>query len=102
MIRRPPRTTRTDTLFPDTTLVRSGLATEFGDSAPPSPATVIRWLSSWEQASGRDVRALVPRIHRRGNRIRRVDSDVLDLIETVIDECYYRRDRKSTRLNSSH
>src|SRR3546814_15462039 len=26
MIRRPPRSTRTDTLFPDTTLVRSGRA----------------------------------------------------------------------------
>src|SRR3546814_4971203 len=28
MIRRPPRSTRTDTLFPYTTLFRSGLATE--------------------------------------------------------------------------
>src|SRR3546814_13395584 len=27
MIRRPPRSTRSDTLFPDTTLVRSGLGT---------------------------------------------------------------------------
>src|SRR3546814_2657823 len=29
MIRRPPRSTRTDTLFPYTTLFRSGLATAF-------------------------------------------------------------------------
>src|SRR3546814_4121663 len=50
-------------------------------------------VCSSDLASGRDVRALVPRIHRRGNRIRRVDSDVLDLIETVIDECYYRREK---------
>src|SRR3546814_13767085 len=28
MIRRPPRSTRTDTLFPDTTLFRSGLGPE--------------------------------------------------------------------------
>src|SRR3546814_15553369 len=30
MIRRPPRSTRTDTLFPYTTLFRSGFAGEFG------------------------------------------------------------------------
>ncbi|MFC3674029.1 Mu transposase C-terminal domain-containing protein [Ferrovibrio xuzhouensis] len=72
------------------------LAAEFGDTAPPSPRTVIRWLSRWEQAGGRDVRALVPRTHRRGNRTRRVDSDVLDLIEAVIDECYYRREKITT------
>src|SRR3546814_4927932 len=33
MIRRPPRSTRTDTLFPDTTLVRSG---RLGNDAGPS------------------------------------------------------------------
>src|SRR3546814_3593385 len=32
MIRRPPRSTRTDTLFPDTTLFRSGLKTSGGAS----------------------------------------------------------------------
>src|SRR3546814_3324197 len=30
MIRRPPRSTRTDTLFPDTTRFRSGLMRKFG------------------------------------------------------------------------
>src|SRR3546814_7427766 len=30
MIRRPPRSTRTDTLFPYTTLFRSGMTTEYG------------------------------------------------------------------------
>src|SRR3546814_12584615 len=33
MIRRPPRSTRTDTLFPDTTLFRSG-----ADATPPRPS----------------------------------------------------------------
>src|SRR3546814_11979338 len=32
MIRRPPRSTRTDTLFPYTTLFRSGLVTVFQDT----------------------------------------------------------------------
>src|SRR3546814_3305962 len=31
MLRRPPRSTRTDTLFPDTTLVRSGISDIAGD-----------------------------------------------------------------------
>src|SRR3546814_3728404 len=31
MIRRPPRSTRTDTLFPDTTLFRSWLAGDLGE-----------------------------------------------------------------------
>src|SRR3546814_8952214 len=31
MIRRPPRSTRTDTLFPDTTLFRSGKISVFSD-----------------------------------------------------------------------
>src|SRR3546814_2879761 len=35
MMRRPPRSTRTDTLFPYTTLFRSGL---HGDHAAPVPA----------------------------------------------------------------
>src|SRR3546814_15759033 len=33
MIRRPPRSTRTDTLFPDTTLVRSGVTAAVEDAA---------------------------------------------------------------------
>src|SRR3546814_13730280 len=40
MIRRPPRPTRTDTLFPYTTLCRSGIA-------PPAPHN-----SSWEDLRG--------------------------------------------------
>src|SRR3546814_3173438 len=37
MIRRPPRSTRTDTLFPDTTLFRS--VGQLGPPAPESPAS---------------------------------------------------------------
>src|SRR3546814_19078459 len=35
MIRRPPRSTRTDTLFPYTTLFRSSLLVQIGISATP-------------------------------------------------------------------
>src|SRR3546814_5548502 len=41
MIRRPPRSTRTDTLFPYTTLFRS-VAGPVGPRVPPSPMMKIR------------------------------------------------------------
>ncbi|WP_341914036.1 DDE-type integrase/transposase/recombinase [Ferrovibrio terrae] len=68
----------------------SQIAAKLGDPQPPSARTVIRWMSRWEQAGARDIRVLVPNVHRRGNRRRRVDSDVLDLIEIVIEEHYCR------------
>src|SRR3546814_8078172 len=37
MIRRPPRSTRTDTLFPYTTLFRAGRHSETRASSPPRP-----------------------------------------------------------------
>src|SRR3546814_16316982 len=71
MIRRPPRSTRTDTLFPYTTLFRSG--------------DVVRDALVEMVADHQHVEMLVDRIH--GIRHGRVGG---------------RRDRKSTRLNSSH
>src|SRR3546814_14569103 len=46
MLRRPPRSTRTDTLFPYTTLFRStgGSAASVARSSSPRPALVIRSL----------------------------------------------------------
>src|SRR3546814_11179974 len=41
MIRRPPRSTRTDTLFPYTTLFRSGYAWFMGVKFAVSPAVLI-------------------------------------------------------------
>src|SRR3546814_15184376 len=57
MIRRPPRSTRTDTLFPYTTLFRSigsfikrGLPwTHHGDHRRQSPATCDRWSPRSEE-----------------------------------------------------
>src|SRR3546814_3252077 len=45
MIRRQPRSTRTDTLFPDTTLFRSALAT--ANAAAEHRALVIGLVSAW-------------------------------------------------------
>src|SRR3546814_17641699 len=76
MIRRPPRSTRTDTLFPYTTLFRS-----LGFEGEANPAHSF------------DVTAhLVIRIGREGS------------FEVLFDHLsdFRAGDRKSTRLNSSH
>src|SRR3546814_8228812 len=56
MIRRPPRSTRTDTLFPYTTLFRSSLGNPYlivsGDGAQP-PAASPAWTQHPPFASGR-------------------------------------------------
>src|SRR3546814_10470431 len=66
MIRRPPRSTRTDTLFPYTTLVRSGaeggLQAVRGRSPLPGPATPAphRACAAADDTGG-------ARRHRRGH-----------------------------------
>src|SRR3546814_19978369 len=83
MILRPPRSTRTDTLFPYTTLFRS---LRQGD------------LSARGRIRRDDCR----------DRHRRYDIDLVALadqqpaIARRVDDIAARSDRKSTRLNSSH
>src|SRR3546814_12091292 len=85
MIRRPPRSTRTDTLFPYTTLFRSS-----SRRRAPSPATPLTRRAS------ADVEACSPAPRRRkgstGGGDHRPWQPRLPL----------HPDRKSTRLNSSH
>src|SRR3546814_18495338 len=116
MIRRPPRSNRTDTLFPYTTLFRSDerdcrdgpyalgvwedLQAEIADGAIPN--------DSWEQfmndlglnSLGQEEyekfgktynRSILTDINRMINRVAALTDRRQDLI-----------DRKSTRLNSSH
>src|SRR3546814_2788443 len=47
MIRRPPRSTRTDTLFPYTTLFRSQTAFVFGSTAAALTLLSSPWLRAW-------------------------------------------------------
>src|SRR3546814_15338073 len=105
MNRRPPRSTRTDTLFPYTTLFRSPRgslphqecsahvdrhhAIEFGgihDRNVAMPQTERR-----TRVVDQDIEAAVP-VHGMGD----------DALDVVFDADVTRRDRKSTRLNSSH
>src|SRR3546814_12080345 len=92
MIRRPPRSTRTDTLFPYTTLFRSGMSAD-------ESARIVELL---RRLRGEHTLVLVEH-----------DMDavfaVADVITVMVNGAVLEsgapdaiRDRKSTRLNSSH
>src|SRR3546814_10970662 len=101
MIRRPPRSTRTDTLFPYTTLFRSesfayrrGVPADadfvFDARVLPNP----HWDPRLRPLSGRD---------RDVAEYLDAQPDVVDYVAQVsgfLD--HWLPDRKSTRLNSSH
>src|SRR3546814_11441404 len=100
MIRRPPRSTRTDTLFPDTTLFRS--LRDAGDFEHPVGLAIIRLLvlsglrlnegQGLERAWVADEGYIVFSDTKTGAQIRVIGAPALRVL----------RDRKSTRLNSSH
>src|SRR3546814_14231241 len=102
MIRRPPRSTLTDTLFPYTTLFRSAealahqgrLAARAGNGQI-APLAVERLLVGGEAA---------PHQQRRGDTVLRRAADVERLGHGAKAGADAGRhgDRKSTRLNSSH
>src|SRR3546814_5803891 len=106
MIRRPPRSTRTDTLFPYTTLFRSkGFGTKLDrtrtfvsrDRGLAVQDQVIRiGHHSFAQANN-GVHAFAPA--GIGHPDHRAVEDGGMRAERIFD---FGRDRKSTRLNSSH
>src|SRR3546814_12224381 len=100
MIRRPPRATRTDTLFPYTTLFRSKwlLDTRAG---PVSADIVAIAAGAWADpvAALFGVRPLGIQPLRRTVVQADVEPRIKPDVPLVIDAA---GDRKSTRLNSSH
>src|SRR3546814_8276558 len=105
MIRRPPRSTRTDTLFPYTTLFRSEANERFTES------DIVAMFS----ADGDDVAAvasLADRLRQEvvGDTITYVVNRNINYTNICLYRCGFcafskdstREDRKSTRLNSSH
>src|SRR3546814_15323161 len=103
MIRRPPRSTRTDTLFPYTTLFRSGGAGGDEDGAAGLGAAQQRVEAADQAVVGGhvhvhdllpDLRLDMPDRSQRPEDAGVADQDV-ELAEALVD-------RKSTRLNSSH
>src|SRR3546814_15924488 len=83
MIRRPPRSTRTDTLFPYTTLFRSDRAVVFCELAAADDATATAVVA---QALGIDARPAVPLVER----ISRVVGD--DEVVVLVDHCAHALD----------
>src|SRR3546814_15055267 len=102
MIRRPPRSTRTDTLFPDTTLFRSASSSiewsMYEERRVISPGVFVTMPLS------RDV-SLTTRNDFGITRSNPYDSDTAardDYRNTFGLQAVWKPDRKSTRLNSSH
>src|SRR3546814_11028231 len=117
MIRRPPRPTRTDTLFPYTTLFRSGTVVDYitellvdgvwqnitSDVRDSAPIVLERGRRDW--ATETDPSTLALRLNNGDSRVaagvqgryspRNPRSDLFGKIGRNTD-------RKSTRLNSSH
>src|SRR3546814_18126768 len=102
MIRRPPRSTRTDTLFPYTTLFRSDMT----DAELDDYFRVIRIEAKTPrtETDPAAIRAIIARVRREGC-VNTEDSHFLGVagVATAIRGPSGRAlDRKSTRLNSSH
>src|SRR3546814_2499486 len=107
MIRRPPRSTRTDTLFPYTTLFRS-VAYQ-----APRRAKALDGLEGWlaerfrrHRGNADVVRQDLEREHGIVVSLRTVERAVAPLRRELRAEARatvrFETDRKSTRLNSSH
>src|SRR3546814_6312524 len=113
MIRRPPRSTRTDTPFPYTTLVRLHRpALPRRPAAAAGPERAHRRPGAAEPIRGRGT-ALADRLVRRAGRAgggRVLDEPVarprlpaaLQPPRGALGHRRVRGDRKGTRLNSSH
>src|SRR3546814_1098943 len=102
MIRRPPRSTRTDTLFPYTTLFRSGLtqATRNSNDGISIAQTTEGALNEINNNLQR-VRELSVQAANGTNSASDLQS-IQEVITQRLKEIDRVSDRKSTRLNSSH
>lgn len=76
-------------------LVRQ-VAEKIGDAKPPHWTTIYRWISRLRRASG-DIRAVIPAFDRRGNRTRRLDTEVIRLIDEGIDQRFMQREQPPAR-----
>src|SRR3546814_5598213 len=100
MIRRPPRSTRTDTLFPYTTLFRSAHDTVLRFA--PAGVDPRREAEAITEAEVREVDGIVE-IPGAAAFLARLPAERWAVVTSAPRAlAYVRIDRKSTRLNSSH
>src|SRR3546814_12613959 len=97
MIRRPPRSTRTDTLFPYTTLFRS-VCDNF-QLAPDFTNLVTGMIPPGFDVKTHQV-AIIPN-YKMIKKSEAGESVYLNFLLTAVN-AVRQSDRKSTRLNSSH
>src|SRR3546814_13400086 len=123
MVRRTPRSTRTDTLFPDTPLFRSRVTRELANSGRDGFDAIfeddaesrIRRVTARHggrpgfEAAGGAARLVRENVHRADIILReparsgwhQLTNQFLACVEEA-DPGRPKQDRKSTRLNSSH
>jgi putative transposase len=71
----------------------SSVAKQHDDATPPGWRTICRDYRKWI-ATGRDIRAIIPRHADRGNRVPRVLPEVKAIVDQVIAELYMTPERK--------
>lgn len=72
------------------------VALSIGDHIPPSATSLYRWHQRLLLAQG-DLRALIPRIDRRGGRSPRLPAEVQELLAEVTDRVYLNKQRNPIR-----
>src|SRR3546814_15547287 len=97
MLRRPPRSTRTDTLFPDTTLFRSA-GTRAVDKKQKRKSSLTGRTRMTEEAEDTELMKLA----QSNVRVTRVMRQPKGITGGKLRPYQLEGDRKSTRLNSSH
>src|SRR3546814_15782856 len=104
MIRRPPRSTRTDTRFPYTTLFRSETGTPDFEGCMPIEVMAGRGVETLRFGPMKGVGLDNPRTGRWPWAVvqLRQDNAFGTLWNMVGFQTKLKQDRKSTRLNSSH
>src|SRR3546814_11615456 len=103
MVRGPPRSTRTDTLFPYTTLFRALLPARRPRrrrlKQSPRPAEAAMTQSAAFPTAAFPAPAIAHQIWDMKYRLKAPDGTPVD---ATVDDTWRRVDRKSTRLTSSH
>lgn len=68
------------------------IAKEINDPSPPSWVTFYRWIKTYSEA-GCDIRSLVPKHKAKGNSVRRLQAEVIQIIDKAISQIYLTRSR---------
>src|SRR3546814_19760359 len=98
MIRRPPRSTRTDTLFPYTTLFRSAKLRLIGDAVYDQD-TLLPQIAVGFQYKHNNQPGVIAALGGGGHE--NIDYYIA-ATKLFLGQSLLVKDRKSTRLNSSH